>query len=370
LYLNDGKENFVRSKNFPVVSLNASCVRVNDFDGDGKPDIFIGGRCVPGSYGVIPRSVLLKNNGDGVFTDVTDQVAPELLHLGMVTDAQWADVDNDGNKELIVVGDWMPVEILKYINHQLKIVKTIPNSSGWWNCITIADVNNDGKPDIVSGNLGLNSRIKPDSLHPAKMYVSDFANNGKTECIPVYYKTDGKAYPYFLKDDLEKQLPQLKKKFLHFSDYAGKTIDEVFTKDELSKASVLTVTQPQTVIYLNEGNDNFSVQYLPVMSQLSTVQGIVVADLNGDGIKDIFMAGNFYGLKPQGGRFDASYGTTLLGTKSGKFVYMPPAQSGLFVNGEARCIDTIKNAKEGNYILVGMNNAPLYMFQRKNGAIH
>jgi hypothetical protein len=362
LYLNDGKGVFIKSTSFPSISVNASCVRINDFDNDGRPDIFIGGRCVPGSYGIIPKSTLLKNNGNGIFTDVTQETAPGLLHLGMVTDAQWADMDNDGKKELIVAGDWMPVEILKYSNGQLKVIKIIPNSSGWWNSIAIADINNDGRPDIIAGNMGLNSRIKPDSLHPAKMYVNDFAGSGETICIPVYYKTDGKAYPYFLKDDIQKKVPQLKKKFLHFSDYAGKSIDEIFTKQELSKASVLSVMQSQTLIYINEGNGNFSVQYLPLMSQLSTVNCISVADLNSDGIKDIFMAGNFYGLKPQGGRFDAGYGVTLSGTPSKQFVYMSPAQSGLFVNGQARCIDIIRNPGGENLFLVGMNNAPLYMF--------
>ena len=363
LYLNDGKGNFTRSENFPAVPINASCVRINDFDGDGKPDIFIGGRCVPGTYGIIPQSALIKNLGNGNFEDVTKQVAPQLLNIGMVTDAQWADIDNDGSKELIVAGDWMPVEILKYVNDRLQVIKTIPNSSGWWNCITIADINNDGKPDIIAGNMGLNSRIKPDSLHPAKMYVGDFGNDGRIECIPVYYKTDGKAYPYFLKDDLEKQLPQLKKKFLHFSDYAGKSIDEIFTKEQLSKATVLTVTQPQTVVYINKGNNNFTVDYLPVMSQLSTVNCIDVTDINNDGIKDIFMAGNFYGLKPQGGRFDANFGTTLLGSNSNKFTYMPPAQSGLFINGAARCINPIKAANGKDLLLVGMNDGLLYLFR-------
>jgi hypothetical protein len=196
------------------------------------------------------------------------------------------------------------------------------------------------------------------------MYVSDFAGNGQSVCIPVYYKTDGKAYPYFLKDDIQKQLPQLKKKFLHYSDYAGKSIEDIFTKEQLSKASVLSVTQPQTVVYINKGNDDFDVEYLPLMSQLSTVNCITVTDVNNDGIKDIFMAGNFYGLKPQGGRFDAGYGTTLLGTPSNKFIYTPPSQTGLFVNGQARCIDTIKNAKGESFILVGMNNAPLYVFKK------
>ena len=364
LYLNDGKGKFTRSEKFPAISLNASCVRVNDFDGDGRPDIFIGGRSVPGSYGITPRSILFKNNGKGIFTDVTKQIAPELLNAGMVTDAQWADIDNDRSKELIIAGDWMPVEIFRYVNGQLRKIKTIPNSSGWWNCITVTDMNNDGKPDILAGNIGLNSRIRPDSLHPAKMYIGDFAGNGQSLCIPVYYKTDGKAYPYFLKDDIQKQLPQLKKKFLHYTDYAGKSIDDIFTKEQLSKATILTVTQPQTVVYINRGKDDFDVEYLPVMSQLSTVNCITATDINNDGIKDIFMAGNFYGLKPQGGRFDAGYGVTLLGAATKKYNYISPMQSGLFVNGEARCIDTISNAKGENFILVGMNNAPLYMFKK------
>ena len=152
---------------------------------------------------------------------------------------------------------------------------------------------------------------------------------------------------------------------MHYSDYAGKPIDEIFTKEELSKAAVFTVTQPQSVIYVNEGDNNFKVEYLPVMSQLSTVNCITVTDINNDGIKDIFMAGNFYGLKPQGGRFDASYGTTLLGTSSHKFIFLPPAQSGLFINGEARCIDTIKNANGENLILVAVNNNALCMFKKK-----
>jgi len=364
LYLNDGKGKFTRSEKFPAISLNASCVRVNDFDGDGRPDIFIGGRSVPGSYGITPRSILFKNNGKGIFTDVTKQIAPELLNAGMVTDAQWAEIDNYRSKELIIAGDWMPVEIFRYVNGQLRKIKTIPNSSGWWNCITVTDMNNDGKPDILAGNIGLNSRIRPDSLHPAKMYIGDFAGNGQSLCIPVYYKTDGKAYPYFLKDDIQKQLPQLKKKFLHYTDYAGKSIDDIFTKEQLSKATILTVTQPQTVVYINRGKDDFDVEYLPVMSQLSTVNCITATDINNDGIKDIFMAGNFYGLKPQGGRFDAGYGVTLLGAATKKYNYISPMQSGLFVNGEARCIDTISNAKGENFILVGMNNAPLYMFKK------
>ncbi|MGI8950257.1 MAG: VCBS repeat-containing protein [Chitinophagaceae bacterium] len=365
IYLNDGRGNFTRSdKALPTLSMNASCVRVGNFNEDGKPDIFIGARCVPGNYGLIPSSVLLQNNDDGTFTDVTKIVAPDLLKLGMVTDAQWADIDGDGKKELIVVGDWMPVTILKFVNGKFQKINEIKNSSGWWNCLTVADINGDGKPDLIAGNFGLNSNIKADANHPAKLYVDDFNKNGQTECIPVYYKTNGKAYPYFMKGEIESQLPFLKKKFLYFSDYAGKTIDEIFSPEQLKHASVLLVQQTQTCVFINDGKGNFSMQPLPTMAQLSPVYGIVATDLNNDGITDLFLAGNFFGLKPQTGRFDASYGTTLIADAQHKFHFMYPNESGLFIKGEGRDVKQIKTSK-GNDIIVAMNNAPLHMFRKK-----
>jgi hypothetical protein len=364
LYLNDGKGNFSRSRNgLPAIAINAGCVRINDFDLDGKPDIFIGGRNVPGSYGLIPASYLLRNNGNGSFTDITKTIAPDLSKIGMVTDAEWADIDGDNQKELIVVGDWMPVVVFKNQNGKFKKTE-IPHSSGWWNCLTVTDVNGDGKPDLVAGNFGLNSNIKADVNHPAKLYVSDFDKNGRTETIPVYYKADGKAYPYFLKGEIEAQIPQLKKKLLRFNEYAGKTIDEIFTPEQLKEAAVLTVEQTQTSVFINDGKGNFSVQPLPVMAQLSPVFAILVSDLNNDGIKDIFLAGNFYGLKPQTGRLDASYGTTLLGDKNSHFNYINQLQSGLFVKGEARDIASVRTAKNGEYVAVAMNNDKLCLFKK------
>jgi len=364
LYINDGKGNFTRGFGWPLISINASCVRVDDFDGDGLQDVFIGARNVPGDYGKIPSSILLHNDGKGKFSDVTQKIAPDLAQLGMVTDAQWADVDGDGKKELIVVGDWMPVTILKYENGQLKKIGEIPNSSGWWNCLTVADINGDGYPDLVAGNWGLNSRIKADAQHPAKLYVGDFDKNGQSECIPVYFKTDGKAYPYYLRGDMVAQIPLLKKKFLRYDAYAGKSIDEILDKDQLSAASVLTVNQTQTGAYINDGKGKFTFQPFPMMAQLSPVYGIAVTDLNGDGIKDIFMGGNFYGLKPEVGRFDASYGTTLLGNEKHQFKYIPPAESGLFVKGEVRDVQII-SAKKENYIIVARNNDALQIFRKR-----
>lgn len=359
-YKNDGKGNFTRKfKGWPLISINASCVRLNDKNGD----LFIGARSVPGSYGVIPASKLLRNDGKGNFTDVTATVAPELLKLGMVTDAQWADIDGSGKKSLIVVGDWMPVTILNYVNGKLVKTKEIANSSGWWNCLTVADLNGDGKLDLVAGNNGLNSKIKADANHPAKLYVSDFDDNGQVECIPVYYKADEKAYPFNLHDDLIKQLPYLKKKFYRYDAYAGKGIDEIFTSEELEKASVLTVTQTQTCVFYNNGKGDFTMKPLPIRAQFSPVFGILVTDINNDGIPDIFLGGNFYGLKPEVGRYDASYGVTFLGTPKHGFDYITPANSGLFIKGEVRDIAPI-NTKSGKRIIVARNNDALQIFSK------
>lgn len=366
LYLNDGRGNFTRTEQgWPPVNINASCVRAGDYNGDGKPDIFIGARNIPGSYGMVPASVLLLNKGNGAFIDNTGATAPDLLKLGMVTDAQWADTDGDGKNELVVVGDWMPVTILKYSNGKLQKAKELTNSSGWWNCLTVTDLNGDGRPDLLAGNNGLNTRIKADSSHPARLFVDDFDKNGQKECIPAYYKTDGKSYPYFLKGELEAQLPLLKKKFLHFNEYAGKTMEEVFSAAQLQHAAVLSVTETQSCIFLNNGSGNFEKQQLPLMAQLAPVFGAVATDLNDDGLQDLFLAGNFYGLKPQTGRLDASYGVALLGNGKGQYAGITPAVSGLLVKGEARDIKTIAGANGSQYIVVAVNNQPLQLFTNK-----
>jgi enediyne biosynthesis protein E4 len=366
LYFNDGKGSFSRAeKDWPAVPVNASCVRIGDANGDGKPDIFIGTRSVPGSYGIIPASFLLVNQGGGRFTDNTAAVAPDLLKLGMVTDAQWTDINADGKQELVVIGDWMPVTILSPVNGRLQKTKELPNSSGWWNCLTVADLNSDGHPDLVAGNNGLNTRIKASNKQPAKLYVDDFDKNGQTECIPVYYKTDGKAYPYFLKGELEAQLPMLKKKFLHFNDYAGKSIEQVLTPEQLQHATILTVNETRSAVCMNDGKGNFTVQPLPTGAQLAPVFGAVATDFNADGLTDLLLAGNFYGLKPQTGRFDASYGVSLLADGKGNFSHVLSVETGFFVKGEARDARLIPAGNGENYLVVAMNNAPLYIFRHK-----
>ncbi|MDB4901838.1 MAG: repeat protein [Mucilaginibacter sp.] len=360
LYINDGKGNFTRRfSNWPQVTINASCVRVNHQNGD----IFIGARSVPGSYGIIPSSKLLKNDGHGNYTDITQSAAPVLEKLGMVTDAQWVDIDSDGHNELVVVGDWMPLTVLRYANGRVEKLYEVPNSSGWWNSLTVADLNRDGKPDLIAGNFGLNSKIKADKDHPAKLYISDFDNNGQTECIPVYYKTDGKAYPFNMHDDIVKQIPILKKKFLRYEAYAGKSIDEIFTSDELKNASILEVKQTQTCVFYNNGKGNFIMKPLPMRAQLSPVFSVLATDINGDGIEDLFITGNFYGVKPEVGRFDANYGVTFFGNRFNGFDYVTPVNSGLFIKGEVRDSKEIIG-KADKFIVIARNNEALQVFKK------
>ncbi|HVZ26881.1 MAG TPA: VCBS repeat-containing protein [Sediminibacterium sp.] len=369
LYLNDGHGHFQSAvTGWPTLSLNASCVRVGDYNGDGKPDIFIGARDVPGVYGMAPRSVLLENMGGAQFRDVTETQAPILKEIGMVTDAQWADINGDNRPELVVVGDWMPVTVLGYRNNRLEKISEVPHSSGWWNCLRIADLDGNGTPDLLAGNFGQNSNIRFDPAHPGRLYVDDFDNNGQVECVPVYYKRDGKAYPYYLKDEMEMQLPVLKKKFLRYDSYAGKTIDEIFSKEQLAHARVLTAEQEQSAVFYNDGKGNFQMEALPIQAQFSPVFGIVVTDLDGDGKNDIFLAGNFYGLKPQTGRMDAGYGTSLISTGNRSYSYLLPKISGLFLKGELRDLSLLKLADGSTGLLAAMNNDRICLF-KKNGSV-
>ena len=367
LYLNNGKGKFERDDTrLPNISLNGSCVKILDFNGDGLPDIFVGGRSVPGQYGVTPKSYLLRND-HGFFKDVTAELAPDMQNIGMVTDAVWGDIDNDGRMELVVVGEWMPITVFKIENGRLNLYTTLNQqfafTSGWWNCIKAVDMNNDGKLDLIAGNLGLNSKIRADSLHPAELYLNDFDNNGIQECILTYYKSDGKSYPYYLKNDMVSQIPMLKKKFLKHADYAGKTIEEIFNKAQLELAVLKKAYLFESCMFININNGKFDRKPLPTEAQLSPVYAILADDFDNDGFKDILLAGNLFGLKPELGRYDANYGIYYKGVPNNKFIYISSEYSGFFYSGEARDLIKFKNAVQKELILLSRNNDSLMIFE-------
>jgi hypothetical protein len=355
LYLNDGKGNFVKDTRLPNLAESGACVAAADFDRDGDVDLFVGGRSVPGQYGFNPPSFLYVNDGTGAFKNYTKRYLEDPA-LGMVTDAEWADVDGDQYPELVVAGDWMPVIIFK--NNRGKLVRDanweIPHSAGWWNCIKPADVDGDKDIDFVLGNWGRNSRVTASVQQPAELYVHDFDKNGSVEQIISCYTENGKPYPMVLKHELQKQVPMVKKRFVKFADFAGKQINEVFTEEELKGALVKRVYEPNTSLLLNEGG-RFSLRSLPVEAQFSPVFGIESIDYNHDDIPDLVLTGNFYDVLPELGRYDASYGVLLRGEGKGNFKAVSPRESGLLVRGQVRKTRLVRDGSGRSMMIIAKN---------------
>jgi hypothetical protein len=342
-------------------------VAAGDFDGDGAVDLFVGGRSVLGSYGIDPQSQLLKNDGHGHFTDVTDKVAPGLSHVGMVTDALWKDVDGDGKLDLVVVGEWMPITIF-HNNGRGKLEKmSVPGlekSNGWWNRIIAGDFTGNGRVDFIVGNLGLNTRLQAKPNEPVTMYVKDFANNGSVQQIISYYN-NGEAYPLTLRDDLIRSLPLLKDRYPTYKDYAKATFADVFPQKDLADAVVKNAYTFATTLVRNNGDGSFTMVPLPLEAQIAPVYGILAADIDANGKADLLMAGNFDGVKPEIGRMSGGYGLYLRGNGKGHFTPVRELESGFFVPGQARDIKRVRT-RAGNIYIVSRNNDRPLIF-RSNG---
>jgi enediyne biosynthesis protein E4 len=367
LYLNDGTGQFVRATDrLPAMYTNTSCVRPFDFNGDGYPDLFIGGRSIARQYGNTPTSYLLINDGKGGFTDQTDQLAPGLRQAGMITDARWFDYDGDGSIDLVVVGDWMPVTFFRNTGGQLAEMPQPPGleqSSGFWQSLALADLDGDGDLDLLVGNLGTNSKLRREGENSQlKLYVKDLDNNGTLEQI-MAYQQGGKWYPVASKDELGKQLPHLKKRFTAYKDFAGKTLEEVFTSEELEGAQVLEVNRFESLYLENLGGGQFRQHFLPPLAQVSSIHAFLVQDLDGDGFPDILLGGNQHRVSTYQGRYDASYGLLLKGDAAGGFTPVQAgSQAGFLFEGEVRAIEPLKTA-QGTLLLIARNNLPLQLYR-------
>jgi len=370
LYLNDGKGNFHKSLNaLPPLAQSGSRVAAADYDGDGAIDLFIGGRSVPGRYGVDPQSVLLRNDGRGHFTDVTDRVAPGLSHVGMVTDAIWRDVDGDGRLDLVVVGEWMPITIFHNAGNGRLVKASVPGldkTNGWWNRIIAADLTGDNKVDFIVGNLGLNTRFKATTDQPVTMYVKDFAHDGFLQQIISYYN-HGVAYPLLLRDDLLRALPALSDRYPTYKSYARQTMADVFPPKEVEGAIIRNAYTFATALVRNNGDGSFTVTPLPLEAQISPVYGMIAGDFESDGKSDLLLAGNFGGVKPEIGTMTAGFGALMRNDGKGHFTAVRESQSGFEVPGEARDIQRVRTRDGTIYIVARDNDTPLvFQVARKN----
>ena len=364
LYFNDGNGNFTQSElELPTNSnfFNSSTVEASDIDKDGDIDLFVGERLISDSYGVPGSGVILLNNGKGSFKDVTTINAPELEEIGMITDALFADIDNDNDEDLIVIGEFMGINILLNENGFFRLSKSeLSNYKGWWQSIQAGDFNGDGLLDLVVGNHGLNSRFSASEEFPIRLYVNDFDLNDQLDPVLTFKRENGKFYPYDLRHNLIDQMKPLKKVFPDYKSFRTASIEDMFSSDQLDESLKAEVNTLSSSIFINKGNGKFDFHKLPQKAQFSPLYALYLKDFDKDGDLDIIAGGNLYNTKPEIGRYDASFGLFLENDGRGKFE-VPDNGYGFKLKGEVRSI-IFSNSN----IVVGRNSDSIAIFKYLN----
>lgn len=366
LYINNGNGGFSKSKQMlPTARYeSSSCVQAADFDNDGDIDLFVGTRLFPFSYGVPVNGYILENDGAGNFLNVTNEKAPGLLNIGMITDMTWADVDKDGDDDVIVVGDWMPVKIFINENGSFEDESEsfgLENTEGRWNVIEKADLNGDGNVDFVLGNHGMNTFFKASKEQPVTMYVNDFDMNGSVEQIICTYN-NGKSYPMVMKDDLVEQIPSLAIKYVKFEDYKDQSIEDIFSEEVLQRSVKLVARNMESSMLINSGNNSFEMKALPARAQFFPVYSVLADDFDNDGNCDILVGGNQRRAKPETGIYDAGFGLLLKGTAGDNWEEVLPDVSGIFTKGEIRDMDFLSVSGK-RIVVIARSNDKLQFYK-------
>jgi len=343
-------------KALPTMPFNTSIVLCFDYDNDNDLDLFVGSRSTPMNYGVVPKSYLLQNDGRGNFEDITVRRAPVLAEIGMVSDAKMADLDADGINELIIVGEWMGIEILENADKQLKRRNNpaLSNLKGWWNTLEIRDLNSDGKPDFIVGNRGTNFFFNASKEQPVRLWLKDFDANGDLDKV-MTVKLNGNHVPIHQKREMVNQVPSLKKQNLKYKDYSVASITDLFGETKIKDAKYHEANIFESIVALSTEKDTYTIKILPAAAQFSAVHAIHTSDFNGDGNIDIVLAGNENSFKPQFGSLDANTGLILNGQGNGEF----KAQDySIGLKGEVRVVKSIEIGGQ-QHLIFGINdNAP------------
>ena len=370
LYINTGGGDFIKAKSgsTPADHVNGSCVAAADFDKDGDLDLFVGGRVLPGSFPLCSPSAILRNEsnparGEIKFVVATKEVNTDLRELGMITDALWNDFNNDGWPDLIVVGEWMSVHLFENRAGILNEVrsKELEESSGLWNRVAAADLDDDGDLDFVIGNAGTNLPWHATVKEPIVLYLNDFNKDGRNDPVICNY-VQGKSYPVASRDEMLLQINYLRKKYTAYSSYAKASLEDMVGPEQTAASRKFKINTLQSSILENLGNGNFKLKALPIAAQVSSVRGILIEDFNGDTTKDILLAGNFYPFRTQYGPCDASQGLFLQGKKDG-FTSINWEDTGFYANGEIRNMVLLNTKSDKQFIIGARNNESVLVFQ-------
>ncbi|UKN03037.1 VCBS repeat-containing protein [Paracrocinitomix mangrovi] len=364
IYIGDGIGRFGWVKNaMPSKELiNSGKIVSNDFDKDGDTDFIVCGPAYPKKYPYAGKTKLYRSE-KGFFRDRTKDFAPQMEYLGMVNDAVFSDIDNDGDEDILLVGEWMNIELMEnvkgvYIHH-----KNWVNLPGWWTTIKAVDIDNDGDDDYVLGNAGINNKFKASANHPLEVYANDFDANGSLDIV-LAYNRDNYQLPVRGRECSSTQMPFIVEKFPTYLSFANSHLEDIYGKEKLEKSLHYKVTEFRSGVLLNNGEKGMEFKPFVTEAQFSFLNDFEVIDINNDGLLDIIGVGNRFNSEVETTRYDAGCGVVLLQNKEGEFDYVPAKESGFYAPHNAKSISVIKIGKEGRTaFLVGNNNQKVQLFE-------
>lgn len=371
LYINDGHGNFKEYGSLPLITSSGSVVTAADYDKDGDLDLFVGGRVRPGEYPLPPESYLLENITETQDHPMFKSVGYDITNwnkLGMVTSALWTDYDNDDWIDLIVVGEFMPIQVFHNEEGKLRLIsnpKGFEYTSGWWNSINGADFDGDGDIDYIAGNLGLNTKYQVSSSKPLRIHAKDYERDGRIDPLMSYYINDNN-YLSHSRDEIISQINAMKSRFRSYKSYANVTFEEALLPSEIADAYVVQANEFNSSYIENLGNGSFKVSPLPIEAQFAPVEGIVIYDFDHDGYDDLILTGNSYQTNVSTGRYDASKGLVLKGDGKGQFKPLTLSDSGFINDYDGSGIALLKGVENQLKVLVANNNGPLKVFDLNN----